>query len=304
MTLVASAPSAARMRQVGLWLAIGGAVAFSAKAIVAKLIYRYGVDAVTLIAWRMALALPFFVGMAWWGGRGRSAIEAHQWPRIAVLGFTGYYLASFLDFWGLEYISASLERLILYLSPTFVLILGRVFLGKAIGLRQLSAVALSYTGIALVFGHEIRLEGTDTLIGGTMVLGSAISYATYLLLSGQLVCEVGSMRLVGMTSVFASLLCLLQFVLLRPLDTAWVVTPVVLWSLVNAVLCTALPMLMVMMAVERLGPSITAQAGMVGPMSTLLLAVWWLDEPFNAWILAGTALVLLGVFWVSRMKGT
>jgi drug/metabolite transporter (DMT)-like permease len=304
MTSTAAAAHATRLRQMGLLLAIGGAVAFSAKAIVAKLIYRYGVDAVTLIAWRMALALPFFVAMAWWGARGRAPIRRNQWPRVALLGFTGYYLASFLDFWGLEYISASLERLILYLSPTFVLLLGRVFLGKSIGLMQLGAMALSYAGIALVFGHEVRLEGRDTLIGGTMVLGSAISYATYLLLSGQLVREVGSMRLVGMASVFASVLCLLQFAALRPLASAVVAAPVVWWSLANALVCTALPMLMVMMAVERLGPGITSQAGMVGPMSTLLLAVWWLDEPFNGWILAGTALVLLGVFWVSRLKGT
>ena len=112
------------------------------------------------------------------------------------------------------------------------------------------------------------------------------------------------MRLVGMASVFASVLCLLQFAALRPLASAVVAAPVVWWSLVNALICTSLPMLMVMMAVERLGPGITSQAGMVGPMSTLLLAVWWLDEPFNGLILAGTALVLLGVFWVSRLKGT
>jgi drug/metabolite transporter (DMT)-like permease len=128
----------------GLLLATAGAIAFSGKAIIVKLAYRHGVDAVTLIMLRMLFALPLFVALAWWAGRGKPALTARDWCVISLLGFSGYYLASFLDFWGLQYVSASLERLILYLGPTLVLLLGRVLFGRRVASRQLLALAISY----------------------------------------------------------------------------------------------------------------------------------------------------------------
>ena len=132
---------------------------------------------------------------------------------------------------------------------------------------------------------------------------SAASYALYLTYSGQMVQRLGSLRLAGLATSVACGFCLLQFVLLRPLATAWVPEPVLWLSLLNATLCTVLPVLLVMMAIERIGPGLTAQTGMIGPMFTLLMGVWILDEPFNMWIIAGTVLVLSGVFWVTRPAG-
>jgi drug/metabolite transporter (DMT)-like permease len=284
----------------GLMLALTGAVAFSGKAIIVKLAYRHGVDAVTLLMYRMLFALPLFICMAWWAGRGRPPLGLQDAPGILGLGFSGYYLASYLDFLGLQYISASLERLILYLNPTLVLVLGWLLLGKKCSSRQMVAMGISYAGVLLVFGQEVSMAGSHVALGAFLVFLSALSYALYLLYSGQLVQRLGALRLAGWASTVACLLCIGQFVLLRPLSAALVAQPVIGLSVLNAIVCTVLPVVMIMMAIERMGPGLTAQASMIGPMSTLLMGVVLLGEPLNIWVMAGTALVLTGVFWVTR----
>ncbi len=283
---------------------MAGSIAFSGKAIIVKLAYRHGVDAVTLIMYRMMFALPLFVGMAWWASRGKPSLSRRDWLGVLGLGFSGYYLASFLDFWGLQYISASLERLILYLNPTLVLVLGWLLFGRRINRLQGVAMAVSYAGVLLVFGHEVRFDGSATLVGGALVFGSAVSYAIYLVYSGEMVKRLGSLRLVGLATTVACLLCIGQFVVLRPFSAALVAPEVVWLSVLNAVACTAAPVLMVMMAIERIGSGLAAQTGMIGPMSTIAMGVWLLDEPFNAWIIAGTVLVVAGVLTVTRQKMT
>jgi drug/metabolite transporter (DMT)-like permease len=286
----------------GLALAGAGAIAFSGKAIIVKLAYRYGVDAVTLIMYRMLLALPMFAALAWWAGRGRPALTRRDLVVVSGLGFSGYYLASFLDFAGLAYISASLERLILYLNPTLVLALSVALHRTRVTARQLVALAVSYAGVLLVFGHEASLQGADVALGAALCLGSAISYAVYLVYSGAEVKRLGALRLTGLASSVACVLCIVQFLLLRPLSAA-AVAPQVLWlSLLNATVCTFAPVLMVMMAIERIGPTATAQTGMIGPVATIALGVLLLGEPFTAWVAAGTVLVLAGIWLLARSR--
>jgi drug/metabolite transporter (DMT)-like permease len=295
-----TAPAATKNIAFGLLFAVVGAIAFSGKAIIVKLAYRYGVDAVTLIMYRMLFALPLFLAMAAWASRGRSALTRRDWAGVLGLGFCGYYLASFLDFAGLAYITASLERLILYLTPTLVLLLGYLLYGRRISRVQAAGMGISYLGVLLVFGREATLAGADVAWGSLLVFLSAVSYAVYLSYSGELVRRLGSLRLVGLATSVACGLCLLQFVLLRPLSAAQV-APEVLWlSLLNATACTAVPVLLVMMAIERIGAGAAAQAGMVGPMSTILMGVLLLGEPFTGWVVAGTVLVLAGIFVFSR----
>jgi drug/metabolite transporter (DMT)-like permease len=286
----------------GLLLATAGSIAFSGKAIIVKLAYRHGVDAVTLIMYRMLFALPLFLALAWWSSRGKPPLSRRDWLGIAGLGVTGYYLASFLDFWGLQYVSASLERLILYLNPTLVIVLGWVLYRRRIRVRQGLAMAVSYAGVLLVFGHEALAGlGRGAALGGLLVFLSAISYAIYLVYSGELVKRLGSMRLVGLATSVACVLCLAQFVLLRPLEAPTAVAPeVIVLSLLNATACTFAPVIMVMMAIERIGAGLAAQTGMIGPMSTIAMGVLILGEPFTGWIVAGTVLVLTGVFLVTR----
>lgn len=286
----------------GLLMAAIGSIAFSGKAIIVKLAYRHGVDAVTLVMYRMLFALPLFAGMAWWAGRGRPALSRRDLLGVLWLGFTGYYLASFLDFAGLQYISASFERLILYLNPTLVLLLGWVLYGRKVQRTQMLAMAVSYGGVLLVFGHEASLQGPNVVLGAALVFLSALSYALYLSYSGELVQRLGALRLAGLATSVACVLCIAQFLLLRPLSAAQVAPPVIWLSLLNATACTAAPVLLVMMGIERIGAGLAAQVGMIGPMSTILMGVVLLDEPFNGWIIAGTALVVGGVFLVTRRR--
>jgi drug/metabolite transporter (DMT)-like permease len=287
----------------GLLLAMAGAIAFSGKAIIVKLAYRHGVDAVTLIMLRMLFALPLFVALAWWAGRGKAALTARDWRVVSLLGFSGYYLASFLDFWGLQYVSASLERLILYLGPTLVLLLGRVLFNRRVAGKQLLALAISYAGVGLVFGQELKLEGANTAFGAALVFASTLSYALYLVYSGEEVKRLGALRLTGLATSVACVLCILQFLLLRPWHSALQVAPPVLWlSLLNATLCTFAPVLMVMMAIERIGAAMASQAGMIGPLSTIAMSVWILGETFTAWIAAGTVLVMAGIWLLTRWR--
>jgi len=291
----------ASSRSPGIVLAFTGAIAFSGKAIIVKLAYRYGVDAVTVIMYRMLFALPIFIAMSWWAGRGKPPLTRRDWLGVAGLGVTGYYLASFLDFLGLQYVTASLERLILYLNPTMVLLLGWLLYRKSWTRRQVTGMAISYAGVLLVFGHEVRIEGSNVALGALLVFASAVSYAVYLVYSGEFVKRIGSLRLVGLATSVACVLCIAQFLVLRPVSSALAVAPQVIWlSLLNAVVCTAVPVLLVMMAIERVGASVTAQTGMVGPVSTILLGVWLLGEPFTAFVAAGTVLVIAGIFVFTR----
>jgi drug/metabolite transporter (DMT)-like permease len=283
-----------------LLLAAAGAIAFSGKAIIVKLAYQYGVDSITLLMFRMLFAMPFFLLLAWWAGRGQAPLTRHDVWGVLGLGFSGYYLSSYLDFLGLQYISASFERLILYLNPTLVLILGWVLYKRKITYRQGVAMAVSYSGVLLVFGHEISLVGDNVFLGATLVFLSAVTYAIYLSYSGQLVQRLGSLRLAGLATTVACFFCILQFVLLKPMSALNVAPEVIGLSVLNATACTVLPVLMIMMAIERIGAGLTSQVGMIGPMSTLTMGVFFLNEPFTIWILAGTALVLGGVFWVTQ----
>jgi drug/metabolite transporter (DMT)-like permease len=286
----------------GLLLGLFGGIAFSGKAIIVKLAYRHGVDAITLIMYRMLFALPLFVLLAWWAGRGKPPLTRRDWAAVCGLGFSGYYLASTLDFAGLQYISASLERLILYLNPTLVLALSVLLFKHKVSGRQLLALAVSYAGVLLVFVHELDFNGAGTVLGASLVFASAVSYAVYLCFSGEEVRRLGALRLTGLATTVACVLCIAQFLVLRPLSAAIVAPEVIGLSLLNATLCTFAPVLMVMMAIERIGATLTAQTGMIGPLSTLAMGVLILGEPFNAWIVAGTVLVLGGVWMLARAR--
>ena len=289
-------------RRRGLLLAGLGAIGFSGKAIIVKLAYRYGVDAVTLIMYRMLFALPLFLLLAWWAGRGKPALEWRDVRTVLGLGFCGYYLSSFLDFAGLRYISASLERLILYLNPTLVLGLGAFLFRKKVTRSQIAALALSYCGVLCVFGREMSLTGADVPLGATLVFASAVSYAVYLAYSGEEVKRLGALRLTGLATTVACIICIAQFLVLRPLSAMAVPCPVLWLSVLNATLCTFAPVLMVMMAIERIGASLTAQTGSIGPLSTILMAVVLLGERFTAWVAVGTILVLAGIWLLARTQ--
>lgn len=284
---------------IGLAIAIIGTILFSTKAIVAKLIYRYQVDAITLLAFRMMFSLPFFVVVALWKMRVSAPLSAADRWRLIGLGLIGYYLSSFLDFLGLQYISVGLERLILFLTPSFVLLISVVLFKRRVSRIEWIALGTSYLGIVLVFVQDLKIGG-GVAFGATLVLGAALSYSLYLIFSGELVRRVGSLRLVAYAMCCSSVACIGQFFLMRPVAMLVQPTGVYWLSLCNAVFCTVLPVFMTMIAVSRIGAASASQAGMIGPVSTLFLGVLVLNEPLTAWQVAGTALVLIGIYFLSK----
>ncbi len=278
-------------------LALAGAVLFSAKAVVVKLAYRHGVDPTTLIALRMLVALPFFIGTFLWVARGAPALAPSDHARLVVIGLLGYYAASNLDFVGLQYVSAGLERLILYLSPT--LVLSVALLGEPLARTDWLALALSYAGIALAVWHDARLEGERTAFGATLIVGSAVCYALYLVMAGEGVGRIGALRLTSYAMGVSTLAVLVHFALVHPLHVLAQPAPVLWLSLLNGVVCTVVPVYATMLAIERIGAGSTAVASMVGPVATIALASFLLGEAVSRWQLAGTALVLAGVYVLS-----
>jgi drug/metabolite transporter (DMT)-like permease len=297
---IAAVSDTSRRFLFGLLLAMAGSVLFSGKAIVVKLAYRHGVDAETLLALRMLFAVPVFALLLWWVTRDAPPLRAADHAKLAGIGLLGYYAASYLDFLGLQTISAALERLILYLNPTVVLLLSALFLGRRIGRSELAALALAYAGIVLVFWHDVRLDADGVAVGALLVLGATFCYAGYLVLSGELVRRIGTIRLTSYAMCAASVGVLLHFAAMRPLANLAQPAPVLWLSLVNAIFCTVLPVFATMAAVARIGAGPAALAGMIGPVSTIGLGWLILGEPVGAWQLAGTSLVLAGVIVLSR----
>ena len=296
--------SQAAAHRSGLALAAIAAVLFSAKAIMAKLMYRYGIDAITLMALRMLMSVPVFAAIA--------LVQAHRANRrgdrlawrerglILVLGVLGYYLASVLDFWGLQFIPAALERLILFLTPTVVLSVSAMLLRKPINARQWLAMWVSYAGIVLVFGENLRLGGADIVFGSALVFGATLSYALYLVLSGELVRHIGSLRLVAYAMCVSTVLTLIHFAAMHDVETLRQPMPVYLLSAVNAMFCTVAPVYLTMFALARIGASASSQMSVLGPVSLVFLGWWVLDEPITLLQLAGTAVVLGGVWLLLR----
>jgi drug/metabolite transporter (DMT)-like permease len=286
----------------GLSIAIAGAILFSTKAVVAKLLYRYHIDAVSLIAFRMLFSFPVFAFVALWKMRTQPPLSSSDRWRIVGLGLVGYYLSSYLDFLGLQHISVGLERLILFLTPTFVLLINVVVFKRRVKPMEWAALGLSYCGIVLVFVHDLAGGSGNAILGSLFVLGSALAYAVYLLGSGEMVRRIGSLRLVAYAMCVSSVACVAQFFVLRP--AGMLVQPAeVYWlSLVNGVFCTIFPVFMTMAAVGRIGAATASQAGMIGPVSTLALGALILGEPVTSVQLAGTGLVLVGIYLLSLKK--
>lgn len=284
----------------GILLASVGAVFFSAKAVVAKLLYREGIDAVTLLALRMLLATPVFLLVALWTSLRSPRLSRRDLMRVAMLGVIGYYGSSILDFIGLQYITAGLERLILFLTPTFVLLLGVFVFKRQVTGRQWLSMGFAYAGIVLVFSHDVSLGGRNVVLGAGFVLAAAVLYAIYLLYSGELIQRVGTLRLVALAMSVSSILSIGQYMILRE-PASLFRQSVEVWSLsaVNATLCTVVPVFLTMFGVARAGAGSAAQAGMIGPISTLFLAWWILEEPLTALQGAGTGLVLIGIYLLS-----
>ncbi|MGQ0578609.1 MAG: DMT family transporter [Betaproteobacteria bacterium] len=279
------------------------AIAFSAKAVIVKLAYAFAVDAATLLALRMLFSAPFFVLMALWSGRGAAAesLTRKDWLAVALLGFIGYYLASYLDFLGLQYITAGLERLILFLYPTIVVLLSAWLLKKPIRRHHFAALALSYGGIALVFTENLQFgaHSIEIALGGALVFASGVVYSFYLIGAGEVIGKLGAARFTSYAMLVACAVAMLQFLAAHDLTKLALPRQVYWLALLMAVVSTVIPAWLMSEGIRRTGASHAAMVGSIGPVATIFLGYRVLNEPISAIQLIGAALVLAGVMLVS-----
>ena len=286
----------------GIFMAGVGSILFSGKGILIKLSFSYGADSETLLALRMLMALPMFWAIYWWESR-RKTMNPLSWPdllKIFFLGFLGYFLSSYIDFLGLQYISVGLERIVLYLTPTIVLLISYFVLKKPVSRLQWYALVVGYIGVFIVFIQDASSTGISAWLGMVLVFGSACSYAIYMIGSGEMVQRIGSVRLVVYASTASAVFSLIQSSFYNP-SAIFEQVPAIYWlSLVNAGLCTVIPMLLIMIAINRIGSPLVAQAGILGPVSTIFLGYFILSEPIT-WIqISGMSLVMAAMWLLVR----
>jgi drug/metabolite transporter (DMT)-like permease len=296
--------NSAAYRGWGIAFAVVGVLAFSFRPILIKLSYAaHPVSPVTLLFLRMTLSLPFFLAIAWWLRNQEPRLSRREWAAVAGLGFLGYYLASFLDFIGLQWVGAGVGRLILYLFPTLVLLLSFVFLKKTPSARELIALALSYAGIVLVVSSQIGGDNRLFALGAALVFASALCYATYLVAGSQVVKRVGSMRFTAYSTVVATLPAVIQFLVMESRESLQLPGAVWGYAIILATFSTVLPLFLQAEALNRIGANHFALIGALGPVSVAVTSALGLDEPFT-WVQAlGGALVIFGVLLVSLKKG-
>ncbi|MRG48727.1 EamA family transporter [Chitinophaga sp. SYP-B3965] len=289
---------------IGFTLAIIGAFLFSAKAIYVKLVYRTeAIDAISMLALRMIFALPFYIITAWVLSRreGNVKLTLRQWGFIALLGFLGYYLSSLLDFMGLAYISAGLERLILFLYPTFALLIGVFAFKKKITKQQWLALVLAYIGMVVAFAGDIQHQtGGGIVMGSLLVLGCAVTYALYIVGGGEIIPKVGSMKFTAYALIFAAVGVFTQYLVTHGTEIRHFSGHTYWLCFQMAIVSTVLPTFMMSEGIRRIGSGNTAIITSIGPVSTILQAYIFLDEPVTWLQLAGTALVLAGVLMISK----
>ena len=285
---------------LGVFFALLAAVGFSAKAILVKLAYIHSTDAVTLLALRMLFSVPFFVGVAIWARRHHAEpLNMHDRLLVLGLGLVGYYLSSYLDFLGLQYISAGLERLILFLYPTMTVILSALIYKRAIGRRVVAAMALCYAGIALVFLHDVGAKEGGIVLGASLVFASTLSYSIYLVGAGHAIARIGTMRFTAYASLIASAACVLQFFVMRQLAALELPLRVYELSVAMAIFSTVLPVFLLSFAIRRIGSGSASLIGSIGPVSTIYMAYVILGESISWLQIAGSSLVLAGVLVIS-----
>ncbi len=290
---------------VAVLIVFVGAIFYSSKAIFIKLAYRYEVDSVSLVALRMAFSLPFFVAAAWWS-RKKQQITTHgfgrrQWLALVGLGLIGYYVASLLDFWALQYLPAGLARLILFTYPTLVLLLSAIFLKRPITRIEVIAVLISYVGILLAFAQATEIELVPGFWWGVLLsFGSSLAYAIYLIGSGQ---YLPRLRTLWYTSFTMSVACL-AILIHHGIEHQWALfhfpAPVYYLCIGMAIVATVLPSFMVAEGIRLIGAGQASIVSSFGPISTIILAYIFLDEHFGIWQWLGAMLVIMGVWVISR----
>lgn len=292
----------------GVLIAFLGAICFSTKAIFVKLAYRdTTVDAISLLALRMVFSLPFFVGSAWVSSSKQTNVKftPRQWVNVAMIGCLGYYISSLLDFLGLQYVTAGIERLILFSYPTLVMLMSSMIFKEKIRPIQWMALVITYVGLLIAFISEVNLQSAQSsnfILGSVLIFICAFTYAAYIVGSGRLIPMIGAAKFNSYAMSFASIGVLLHFFLNSDISLWNFPSLVYVYSFLMAILSTVVPSYLVVLGINRIGSGNTAIVGSIGPVSTLLLAYFFLQESISLFQIVGTGMILFGVLLVSGQK--
>lgn len=289
----------------GFLLAIIGTALFSLKSIFIKLSYIQGLDADSVLMLRMAMALPMYLGILIWLYKKQGSIpESLQKNglKIIFLGFIGYFLSSWLDLKGLEYISAQLERLTLFSYPILVALLGSVFFKMKLTKHIVIALVITYAGVWVVFNQELSLSGENVEYGTLLVFLAALSFSIYVLMGKKIIHEIGSLWFTSVAMTVSSVFVLLYYVMVFKYISLTVTPLAWLWIILLVIFSTVIPSFMIAEAIAKIGPAQTGVIGTLGPMVTIVLAVLFLNEPFTLSHVLGICLVLGGVTVLARGK--
>lgn len=288
-------------------IALIGALLFSCKAVFIKMAYWYDIDKLSLLTLRMGFALPFYLAFAFYQNtkKDESKVKFNfkDWGLLVVLGIIGYYFASFLDLWGLKFISAGMERLILFVYPTITTILAAIVFKRKLGRNKLLAIALTYFGISIAFWDKVTIGSIDDFwMGALLVFGSALTFSFFLVGSEKLIPKFGSMKFTSYSMIISCLVTLIHFTIngdTNLLSFQWEIYAI---AIAVSTISTVLPSFMMSYAIKNIGASSTAITSSVGPIWVLILAYFILDESFSVLQVLGTVVVIFGVWLTSKAK--
>ncbi|MEP1487373.1 MAG: DMT family transporter [Algibacter sp.] len=288
----------------GITIGVLGIVLFSSKAVMVKIAYKYNADAISILLLRMLFSFPFYVVIAYVYRNKISEISIlkKDYAWVVFFGFVGYYLASYFDFVGLTYVKASLERIILFLYPTIVIILNRLFLKQPITKVQAGAIALTYLGIVLAFSDEVAVSGSDTYLGGFFVLLSAITYASYLVGSGWLIPKFGVVKFTAYAMLVSCFCVFIHYSIISETDLFGFSWEVYGLGVLIAVFATVIPSFLVSASIKMISSSNFAIVAGIGPVSTIILAAIFLNETLTLLQLFGALIVIAGIVFMSLKK--
>jgi drug/metabolite transporter (DMT)-like permease len=310
-TETAPAPRLQNLAWADIVLALLGAALFATKGIIIKLALGEGIDVVTTLAWRMIVAVPIFLTVGILGYRRKlrdlpagtaSPLTLPVLLQTLGVGVLGYYIASLLDFSALEYISAQFDRLILLTYPFFVVLFGAVFFRRRVTPAMVGALVVSYAGIALIFWHDLNIEGEHVVLGAALVFGSALAYAGYQIMAKPLIDKLGSGLFTSIAMSAAGPCVIVHFLATHPVGDLAITGNGFLLMLAIGTVATVLPAYCISGGIALIGPERTAIIGNISPIVTVVLAVGVLGEAFTIWHAIGTALVLGGVFIFTRKQ--
>lgn len=288
----------------GILIGVIGIVLFSSKAVMVKLAYQYNIDALSMLLLRMLFAFPFYIAIAYfYRSEKKETTQQKDYLWLVFFGFIGYYLASFFDFVGLTYIKASLERIILFVYPTIILLFNKWFLKKKITNIQKLAICITYLGIVITFGDEASVSGNHIYLGGLFVLLSAITYASYLVGSGWLIPKFGVMRFTAYAMLVSCVCVFVHYGLFSKVNILNYPYQVYMYGIGIAVFATVIPSFLVSISIKLINSSNFAIIAGVGPISTIIFAFIFLNESLTLIQITGTIVVIFGILVISKSKG-